>query len=183
MPRRINTVGGGNQTNVNGLAFEQQTTLAEAFENAGVIVTPNNMIYVGEENIGKLTAKYDLYKELLEPLGVDWRDYLSKRMLPDDCFVNYTNRTVYIIEKKFQSSAGSVDEKLQTCDFKRKQYKKLFNAIGYDIQYIYLLCDWFRKPEYRDVLQYIRDVGCDYFFNEIPLERLNIGALPGDIYR
>jgi hypothetical protein len=100
-----------------------------------------------------------------------------------DCFVNYRDKTVYIIEKKFQSSAGSVDEKLQTCDFKRKQYKKLFSSIGYDIQYIYLLCDWFRKPEYRDVLQYIKDVGCDYYFNEIPLDKLNIGAMPNDKYK
>ncbi len=183
MPRRINTVGGGNQTNVNGLAFEQQTTLADALMDAGLLITPNNMIYIGEENVGKLTQKNHLYKDFLEPMGVDWKDYLSKRMLPDDCFVNYRDKTVYIIEKKFQSSAGSVDEKLQTCDFKRRQYEKLFNVIGYRTQYIYLLCDWFRQPEYRDVLEYIRLVGCDYFFNEIPLERLNIGALPGDIYK
>ena len=141
------------------------------------------MLYLGKENIGRLTQKNRLYKDFLEPLGVDWKDYLSKRMLPDDCFVNYRDKTVYIIEKKFQSSAGSVDEKLQTCDFKRKQYKKLFSSIGYDIQYIYLLCDWFRKPEYRDVLQYIKEVGCDYYFNEIPLQVLNICALPDEKYK
>ena len=30
MPRKKNTVGGGNQTNINGLGFEQETTLADA---------------------------------------------------------------------------------------------------------------------------------------------------------
>ena len=76
-----------------------------------------------------------------------------------------------------------MDEKLQTCDFKRRQYEKLFGVINFGVRYIYLLCDWFRKPEYRDVLQYIHDVGCDYYFNEIPLDELNIGALPGEIYK
>lgn len=174
MPRKKNTVGGGNQTNINGLGFEQETTLADALIEVGFLLTPNNLIYVGKEKIGLLAQKYNLYKEFLEPLGVDWKNILSKRMLPDDCFVNYRNNTVYIIEKKFQSSAGSVDEKLQTCDFKRKQYKKLFDVIGYNVEYIYLLCDWFKKPEYKDVLNYIKSVGCDYYFNEIPLDILNL---------
>lgn len=174
MPRKKNTVGGGNQTNINGLGFEQETTLADALIAAGFLLTPKNLIYVGKENVGKLASKHSLYRDFLEPLGVDWRDYLSKRMLPDDCFINYRNKTVYVIEKKFQSSAGSVDEKLQTCDFKRKQYEKLFKCIGYEIKYTYLLCDWFKKPEYRDVLEYIKSVGCDYFFNEIPLSSLNL---------
>lgn len=174
MPRKKNTVGGGNQTNINGLGFEQETTLADALMEAGFILTPTNLIYFGKENVGKLVQKMHLYKDFLEPLGVDWRDILSKRMLPDDCFVNYKDKTVYVIEKKFQSSAGSVDEKLQTCDFKRRQYERLFASIDYKIKYIYLLCDWFKKPEYRDVLKYIKDVGCDYYFNEIPLSVLGL---------
>lgn len=174
MPRRKNTVGGGNQTNINGLAFEQETTLADALASAGYLLTPNNMIYLGKEKLGMLAQKNHLYKDFLEKEGINWKNHISKRMLPDDCFVNYRDKTVYIIEKKFQSRAGSVDEKLQTCDFKRKEYKKLFSSIGYDVRYIYLLCDWFKKPEYNDVLQYIKDVGCDYYFNEIPLDKLNI---------
>ena len=130
MPRKKNTVGGGNQTNINGLGFEQETTLADALMEAGFLLTPTNMIYLGKENIGKLTQKNHLYKDFLEPLGVNWKDYLSKRMLPDDCFVNYRNKTVYIIEKKFQSSAGSVDEKLQTCDFNLKKMALLKNMIS-----------------------------------------------------
>lgn len=183
MPRKKNTVGGGNQTNINGLGFEQETTLADALIEAGFLLTPTNLIYLGKENIGKLAQKHALYKEVLEPKGVNWKNVLSKKMLPDDCFVNYRDKTIYIIEKKFQSSAGSVDEKLQTCDFKRKQYEKLFKEIDYKVKFIYLLCDWFKKPEYRDVLQYIVDVGCEYYFNEIPLGKLNIGALPNEKYK
>ena len=183
MPRRINTVGGGNQTKINGLGFEQETTLADALMEAGFLLTPTNMIYLGKENVGKLVSKNHLYKDFLEPNGVNVYDYWSKKMLPDDCFVNYRDKTVYVIEKKFQSSGGSVDEKLQTCDFKRRQYERLFAVIDYKVKYIYLLSDWFRKPEYRDVLHYIKDVQCDYYFNEIPLDKLNIGALPNEKYK
>ena len=62
---------------------------------------------------------------------------VSKKLLPDEAFVNNITRTIYIIEKKFQHRAGSVDEKLQTCDFKLKQYKKLANLVGFDIEYIF----------------------------------------------
>ena len=72
------------------------------------------------------------------------------------------------------NDAGSVDEKLQTCDFKKKQYKKLLSQINIDVEYIYLLSDWFKKPEYKDVLDYIISVGCSYYFNYIPLDKLNL---------
>ena len=38
--------------------------------------------------------------------------------------------TLFIIEVKYQQVEGSVDEKLQTCDFKRKQYLKLVVGLG-----------------------------------------------------
>ena len=33
-----------------------------------------------------------------------------------------------------------------------------------EVEYVYLLSDWFRKPEYRDVLDYIISVNCRYYF-------------------
>lgn len=84
------------------------------------------------------------------------------------------NNTLFIIEMKFQKVAGSVDEKLQTCDFKKKQYKKLMSAINVEVEYIYILSDWFRKPEYKDVLDYIISVGCQYYFHYLPLKKLGL---------
>lgn len=39
---------------------------------------------------------------------------------------------------------------------------------------IYMLNDWFRKPKYKDVLDYIISVGCQYYFNYIPLQKLGL---------
>lgn len=94
--------------------------------------------------------------------------------MPDDSIYVIINNTFYIIECKFQKVAGSVDEKLQTCDFKKKQYKKIFSRLNIEVQYIYLLSDWFTKPEYKDVLDYIISVGCEYYFNYIPLQKLGL---------
>mgnify|MGYP001591475146 CR=1 FL=1 len=34
--------------------------------------------------------------------------------------------------------------------------------------------DWFGKKEYKDVLEFVRLVGCYYFFHEIPLDFLGL---------
>jgi len=84
------------------------------------------------------------------------------------------DNTMFILEVKTQNVAGSVDEKLQTCDFKKKQYQKLLSQLNMEVQYIYILDDWFGKPQYKDVLDYIISVGCQYYFNYIPLQKLGL---------
>jgi hypothetical protein len=106
---------------------------------------------------------------------VDYKKYISKKLLPDDAIFVIANNTLFIIEVKFQKVAGSTDEKLQTCDFKIKQYRKLLSKINTDVQYIYILNDWFRKPEYKDVLDYIISInGCSYYFNYLPLYKIGL---------
>lgn len=55
-----------------------------------------------------------------------------------------------------------------------KDNKRLLAALNFEVEYIYILNDWFKKTEYRDVLAYIHSVGCDYYFNYIPLQRLGL---------
>ena len=171
----INTHGGGARTNENGLRFEQETSLADALLNAGYIITNRNIVKNTDGScLGIIAPKYAFYKKILQPEGIDWRECISKRLLPDEALLNFENNTVYIIEKKFQHDSGSVDEKLQTCDFKKKQYQKLLYDTDYDVEYLYVCNDWFEQPCYRDVHEYIHSVGCHIFFNEIPLDFLNL---------
>ena len=126
---------------------------------------------------GKLVArcfkKHDFYR-FLDESKVDWQNMLSKKLLPDDAMLVIVRETLFIIEVKYQQVAGSVDEKLQTCDFKRKQYLKLVAQLGLKVEYVYVLNDWFKKPEYKDVLDYIHSVNCHYRFNELPLAWLGL---------
>jgi len=55
---------------------------------------------------------------------------------------------LHIIEKKWQEVSGSVDEKLQTCGFKIRQYNRLVEGTGLEVKFTYLLNDWFTHPGY-----------------------------------
>ncbi|MCF7926836.1 MAG: hypothetical protein K9L74_04615 [Candidatus Izimaplasma sp.] len=170
----INTHGGGAQTNVNGLKFEQDTKLAEALLNIQGYEIHNDTVFYNNKEIGKIGSQHGLYRVFLKPNNIDYKDIISKQLRPDDAIYIHKSNTIYIIEKKFQKSAGSVDEKLQTCDFKKKQYEKLFAPLGYKVEYIYVLNNWFKHARYDDVKDYIKKVGCHYHFNEIPLSILGL---------
>ena len=123
--------------------------------------------------VARCFRKHDFYAYLTES-GVAWKGVLSKKLLPDDALLVIVRETLFIIEVKFQKVAGSVDEKLQTCDFKRKQYVKLVAPLGLKVEYVYVLNDWFANPVYKDVLDYINSVNCHYKFNELPLAWLGL---------
>lgn len=176
MSKNPNIYGGGSQTNKNGLAFEQTTSLDDALVKAGYVVA-DYQVYANGEKIGMSVPKYSFYREFLEPHGINYANYNSKKWLPDEAFVNERQKIVYIIEKKFQNVSGSVDEKLPNCYFKKMEYEKLCAPIGYQVKYLHVLSDWFLNPKYEDILNYINNpqMGCTYFYNEIPLNALGLG--------
>lgn len=173
MPRTPNTHGGGALTNAHGLRFEQTTSLNEALINAGLRLSHSGEVCGSLGFVLGYSKSKHKFLRFLEENGVNL-SVNSDTLLPDDAFINIGNKTVYIIEKKFQSVAGSVDEKLQTCLYKKMQYEKLVSQMEYDIAYTYVLSDWFKQHKYYDVLSYIEYVGCSYFFNELPLRYLGI---------
>lgn len=99
MSRKPNIFGGGAQTNANGLLFEQTTDLNDALRNAGYTVEGIN-VFMDNTLIGYSLSKHSFYKHYLEPNGIDYKTINSKKWLPDDAFLNLTNSTLYIIEKK-----------------------------------------------------------------------------------
>jgi hypothetical protein len=130
-------------------------------------------VFFEDKLVARCFRKNDFYT-FLDESNVDWRNILSKKLLPDDALLVIVRETLYIIEVKYQQVAGSVDEKLQTCDFKRKQYLKLVSPLGLKVEYVYVLNDWFKHPSYKDVLDYIHSVNCHYKFNELPLSWLGL---------
>jgi len=164
-------IGGGNTKT--GLKFERRVDILTLLKSKkGYRVRGNTIFYNGEE-VAKSFKKNALYK-YLEIKKVNYKKYISKKLLPDEAIYVIINNTLFIIEIKFQKVAGSVDEKLQTCDFKRKQYAKLMAPLNIEVEYIYILNDWFRKPEYKDVLDYVISVGCQYYFHYLPLQKLGL---------
>lgn len=154
---------------------EQETVL---FKGKNQKITVRN-VYYNSDKVAELYKKNEFYAVLLKKLNIEWEQYISKKLLPDDSIFVIIRNTVFIVECKHQQVAGSVDEKLQTCDFKKKEYKKLLSKANLDVEYIYLLDEWFKNPKYKDVLDYIQSVNCDYYFEYIPLYKFGL-PVPDD---
>jgi hypothetical protein len=165
--------GTGGANTKSGLVFEGKTDLAQFLSTQKGYIVSKGVVFYKSDPVARIFKKYAFY-DFLDELKIDWRQLVSKRLLPDDCIFVIVANTLFVIECKFQRVAGSVDEKLQTCDFKRKQYQKLLSKVNIEVEYMYLLSDWFRKPEYKDVLDYIHSVHCHYFFKYIPLAKLGL---------
>lgn len=163
--------GGGNT--ITGLNFEKGRDILEILKKAKDYSVKGSVIYYRDKEVARSYRKQGLYKLLAEN-KVDWRKLVSKRLFPDEALYVLVNNTLFIIEMKFQKVAGSVDEKLQTCDFKKKQYRKLMAPLNIDVEYIYILNDWFKNPAYKDTLDYVISVGCQYYFNYLPLQKLGL---------
>jgi hypothetical protein len=163
---------GGANTNKTGLKFEKDTSLEESLRNNGFHVEEDH-IFLNHQEKGLLLGKGRLYR-FLEGNDVDWKSIVSARLLPDDAVLATQTNRLTIVEKKWQEVSGSVDEKLQTCGFKLRQYRRLAEPLGMEVQYVYLLNDWFAHPRYQDVLSYIQEVGADFHFKSLPLELLGL---------
>lgn len=173
MKRKPNSVGGGSKTNLNGLSFEGRMDMREAIrKNGKYYLDENDQIIKKKIVIAKYFEKNGLYKKYLKPLGIDYKKILSRQLLPDAALL--VDNNLYIIEKKYQSGSGSVDEKLQTCDFKKKQYEKLLKPLNIKVHYYYVLSSWFNSPKNKDVFAYIESVGCKYFIENLPFKEIGL---------
>lgn len=165
-------IGGGNTKT--GLNFEGQIDFITFIaKQKNYSVSGTNILYKGKE-VAMSFKKHGFY-EYLQKNGIEYKEFISKKLLPDDAIYVITNNTIFILEIKFQEVAGSTDEKLQTCDFKIRQYRKLLSQLNIEVEYIYILSDWFRKPAYKDVLDYILSIkGCSYYFDYLPLHKIGL---------
>lgn len=153
-----------------GLLWEENTDFKSFLSDR--FVTCGNDSELMDLTKGRLTGiflvpKNSLYTFLFSKYGIVWEKLLSKRIFGDEIILNTNKKIAYVIEKKSQKIAGSVDEKLQTCHFKKIQFEKVFSSIGFKVEYIYLLNDWFRQSQYTDMINYVESVGCGVYFNKI----------------
>lgn len=148
------TGAGGANTNKNGLSYEDLTDLNTHIE---VIKTNKNSTTIKfinyDTELEKPKGKTGLFKVLSEHLDKSVEKGHGCKQ-PDECYINMKNKKIYLIEKKFQQTNGSVIEKLQTPEFKIWNYKKMFK--NFTIVYIYCLSDYF-KENAKAELEYLEE--------------------------
>lgn len=139
------TGAGGLNTNKNGLSYENNTDLKEYYET---YKNDKNKKYfkIKFKNSDKIfiyAHKRALINYMKDNNEINTNIKLAHGCkIPDECYINNSEKTIFIIEKKFQQCSGSVCEKIQTAPFKVWHYKQLYP--NYNIVYIYCLSPWFK---------------------------------------
>uniref|UniRef100_A0A6C0JWR8 Uncharacterized protein n=1 Tax=viral metagenome TaxID=1070528 RepID=A0A6C0JWR8_9ZZZZ len=146
------TGAGGSKTNTNGLPYEELTELNTHYEIKKTHKNGKEIVFnINKDTPFIATKQSNVFKYMDKHMNKSInRAHGCKR--PDECFINENTKQIFIIEKKFQQIGGSVCEKIQTAEFKRRHYNKLFP--DYDAVYMYCLCDWFKlncKAELEDL--------------------------------
>ena len=181
---------GGAKTQKSGADFESSTAenLIEKLLQKGYEVTNEHRlsnekstlhgVSLRSKSNSKLEIYYQdgIYKLFFEPRGIDWKKYFSGRLKPDSAIYSEATKTLTIIEKKQQEGAGSVAEKLQTCDYKMQYYSRLVQGLGIKVELVWQLGKYFvdQEANLKSVFDYMASKGSRYYFLTIPVEELNI---------
>jgi hypothetical protein len=158
------TGAGGSNTNKNGLSYEELTEIndSDRYITKDTIKIKNKKISQVEIDskpfIKVIKGELKFYMMYINKFNID----SEKSLQPDECYIDEENKTINIIEKKFQQSSGSVDEKIQTGDFKRWFYKEQYPE--YTIKYCYCLSDWFKQKRYNPEFRYLKNHNIKVFY-------------------
>lgn len=188
---------GGANTNKSGLKFEHDTDLATSintylsddyrlveheFQTNIKLPKPESTAPVFDlirkkdnYKVGIITNQYQFYNVLKDHYGVE--NINHKDWKPDECFFNFETNTVYIVEKKWQQRAGSVDEKMFGFVNKRRLYQNNFNQMEKEPKPTVEFCalfnsSWWLKgnkgkneKNYQDYFDNLRIDGIKIFFD------------------
>ncbi len=160
--RNRGTGAGGANTNKNGLKFEKETEIQEIIKEDNKYYDTykiSNRIY-----LKKMKSKTSLHKYLNSINEKNNNIKIAHGCKqPDECYIHIdkNGKDIFIIEKKFQNSSGSVCEKIQTGPFKKKHYKTLFP--NYNIHYVYVLSNWFQN-NCESEIEYLQSNGIPIFW-------------------
>ena len=146
------TGAGGSNTNKNGLPYERITSLDTDIEIIKKHTNSNTIKFkISNTEFEKPNKKGGLFKVLSEYLDENIEKGKGYKQ-PDECYINMNGKKIFIIEKKFQQTNGSVDEKIQTPEFKIWNYSEMFPE--FKIVYIYCLSNYFTP--FKAELKYLK---------------------------
>lgn len=124
----------------------------------------------------ELYYKSGIYRLFFEPRGIDYRNLFSARLEPDIAIFSKQKQTLTIVEIKQMTAAGSVAEKLQTCDYKRYYYENLSRPLSINIAISWVLGEYFKLKEnqFQSVYEYMLSKGSKYHYGSLPVQEIEI---------
>ena len=137
------TGAGGAKTNENGKEFEKITSIEEHleknnFKKVKFGLGTSHYYYISEDNAITYFTQQGL-KKMYKEFNI-WR-------YPDEAYMITKNGTTVlkILEKKNQNAEGSVDEKLQCGEFRKREYHEMFKGTIDKVELAFCLSEWFYK--------------------------------------
>lgn len=190
-----NGIGGANTQS--GIEFEKATDLSLFFQkhhyrlmkfpslNYSTAQMKNTyLVYDQDELIGYLTRKSQYHKLIHDQFGVTKDDYVYKQWQPDEAFYNLKDNTIYIVEKKYQNTPGSVDEKPYSFPGKLEMYRAMFDKVDSDkrprVEFIAVFnAEWFLDESryahnYEGMFLFLKNHGIKCLFDGYELSDFGI---------
>lgn len=185
--------------------FEDQYTAGnKIFENSKYTYATNSttesgVVYLNKERVAEFFKKKSFYNMFLQPriIGaplykefandktgvfkvalkekVGWRTIKE----PDGILYNNTNKTLYIIEVKYQSTKGTTHEKLGAANYIKFFYERAAEKLNAEairqnvdvridkVVIVYIVNKWL-YDNYLDDFEYLDSEGISYFIEKYP---------------
>jgi hypothetical protein len=166
------TGAGGAQTNKNGLPYEKLTDLHTEYTIDSEYDHAKKITFINSQSTDTWTTtkQSHFFKYMVNSVNNEIEKAHGCKN-PDECFINETKKFIFIIEKKFQQTSGSVCEKVQTSHFKKWQYERTFT--DYTIVFIFVLSDWF-KENCKAELEYHKDIETPVYWGNSDTYKIDI---------
>jgi hypothetical protein len=148
----------------------------------GYICSKHDMYnFMAQSYVEEHPEEYDLIgqanKRNVAERKSELKTVLSKNFEPDLAFFDYERKAIVIVEMKTQTKEGSVDEKLETLDFKRRQYKRLAAYCSFPrVEFNWALDSKFLEPKYDNVKSYLYARDSYFEVGEVSLALLGLTA-------
>ena len=161
---------GGKNTNINGLKFEKNTSIESK-------LLDNNFTKIIMNSKNKCGYYYELINDnnkiiYLTQSGFKlyFKNYFNINIHkhPDEAFIIITDNEykIKILEKKNQNTDGSVEEKLKTGNFNKREYDKMINLqntntnIIFTIEYTFCISKFLQDKFESNNIKYniIKDI-------------------------
>jgi hypothetical protein len=149
------TGAGGSNTNKNGLSYEELTDIKEKCNVKREIDKNTKIVTFDEDDREFVITKQNGFNTYMSTKIRKDIKALHGAKRPDEVIIDEKNKTIFILEKKFQQSSGSKCECIQAYFPKIRNYQK--RIPDYKIVYVYCLSEWFKTNCEAEIECFVED--------------------------
>jgi len=166
----MTSISGGKNTSLNGIKFEKCTcNIPHLIEN-GFLLKKYKKLWYLKKQYGFKIVRF-IHPNIFKQYIFD-KFNINVYRKPDEIYlINEGNEwTLKIIEKKYQSVCGSVEDKLLAGPAYKREYQKMFPE--FNIEYIFVVNEFLankilsKHPKYKSLRIFLKEFNIKILFGE-----------------